>query len=151
MLSLNEKLSEVQLSRLRATFHALPLFYASVNFSCPEPPLRATAGYLPVLLVPGWGICQPRGHSGAFDTHAEKQIGSSVKDRKRVENASCRFYACISSLLIKPELRSEIQSYRCESTFFGYWIKFLFILFEEHTFIFIKLFITYNFTALHKF
>ena len=27
MLSLNEKLSEVQLLRLRATFHALPLFY----------------------------------------------------------------------------------------------------------------------------
>ena len=27
MLSLNEKLSGVQLLRLRATFHALPLFY----------------------------------------------------------------------------------------------------------------------------
>ena len=27
MLRLNEKLSEVQLLRLRATFHALPLFY----------------------------------------------------------------------------------------------------------------------------
>ena len=26
-MSLNEKLSEVQLWRLRATFHALPLFY----------------------------------------------------------------------------------------------------------------------------
>ena len=27
MLSLNERLSDVQLLRLRATFHALPLFY----------------------------------------------------------------------------------------------------------------------------
>ena len=38
MLSLNEKLSEVQLLRLQATFHALPLFY-----------LRTTYG---ALLVP---------------------------------------------------------------------------------------------------
>ena len=40
------------------------------------------------------------------------QIGcSSVKDRnklKRVVKACSRFYACISSLLIKPELHSEI-------------------------------------------
>ena len=32
MLSLNEKLSEVQLLRLRATFHALPLFYLRNKF-----------------------------------------------------------------------------------------------------------------------
>ena len=41
----------------------------------------------------------------------KKQIGSSVKDRnklKRVVKACSRFYACISSLLIKPELHSEI-------------------------------------------
>ena len=115
----------------------------------------------------GPGICQTRGHSQAFDTHAvsyqnttytesftgkKKQIGSSVKDRnklKRVVKACSRFYACISSSLIKPQLRSEIRSCRCESTFFGYWIKFLSILFDEHPFIFIKLFITYNFTALY--
>ena len=43
------------------------------------PPLRATARHLPALSVPGVGhlqilccpgICQPRGHSRAFDTHA---------------------------------------------------------------------------------
>ena len=84
----------------------------------------------------GWGICkfctargpgirQPRGHSRGFDTHAvsyqnittqkvlleKKQIGSSIKDRnklKRVVKACSRFYACVSSLLIKPELHSEI-------------------------------------------
>ena len=36
----------------------------------------------------------------------KKQIGSSVKDRnklKRVVKACPRFYACISSLLIKPK------------------------------------------------
>ena len=41
----------------------------------------------------------------------KKQIGSSIKDRnklKRVVKACSRFYACVSSLLIKPELHSEI-------------------------------------------
>ena len=73
----------------------------------------------------GPGICQPRGHSRAFDTHAvsyhnittqkvlleKKQISSSVKDRnkfKRVVKACSRFYAWISSMLIKPGLHSEI-------------------------------------------
>ena len=91
--------------------------YASINSTCVQPPppphSRAT------------GICQPRGHSQAFDTHGvsyhnitkqrvllgKKHIGSSVKDRnklKRVVKARSRFYACISSLLIKPKLHSEI-------------------------------------------
>ena len=73
----------------------------------------------------GPGICQPWGHSRAFDAHAvsyqnistqkvlleKKQIGSSVKDRNklnRVVKACSRFYACISSLLRKPDLRSKI-------------------------------------------
>ena len=53
----------------------------------------------------------------------KRQTGSSVKDRnklKRVVKACSRFYACISSLPVKPELHSENRSYRCESTFFGY-------------------------------
>ena len=98
----------------------------------PPGPLR---GICPPCQSRGWGICkfctargpgicQPPGHSRAFDTHAvsyqnittqkvlleKKQIGSSVKDRnklKRVVKACSRFYACISSLLIKPELHSE--------------------------------------------
>ena len=63
-----------------------------------------------------------------------KQIGSSVKDRKklkRVVKPCSWFYACISSLLIEPGLHSEIGSYRRESTFFGHWIKFLLIFFEK--------------------
>ena len=43
--------------------------------------------------------------------------------------------------------RSEVGSYRREPTFFGHGIKFLLMLFEEHPFIFIKLFVTVNFTA----
>ena len=104
------------------------------------PPPRATAGHFPALSVPGGGgghlqilqypgpgICQPRGHSRAFDTNAvsyqnittqrvlleekKKQIGSPVKDRNKLKwvvKACSRFYACISSLLIKPKLHSEI-------------------------------------------
>ena len=141
------------------------------------PPPRATAGHLPALSVPGVGHLQSLHCPGAGNLptpgpfpsfwHArsflseynytegftgKKQIGSSVKDRnklKRVVKACSRFYACISSLLIKPELHSENRSYRCESMFFGYWIKFLLILFEEHPFIFKQLFVRYNVTTLY--
>ena len=106
----------------------------------------------------GWGICkfctarwpgirQPPGHSRGFDTHAvsyqnittqkvlleKKQIGSSIKDRnklKRVVKACSRFYACVSSLLIKPELHSEIGAIDVnqrflviESNFCSYYLK----------------------------
>ena len=86
----------------------------------------------------GPGICQPQGQPRKFDTHAVSyqnittrkillepsdwkynQIGSSVKDRKQLKRfvkACPRFYVCISSLLIKPELHNEIGSYRREST-----------------------------------
>ena len=50
------------------------------------------------------------------------QISSPLKDRKKLKRfvkACSRFYACISSLLIKPELHSEIGSYRRESKSFG--------------------------------
>ena len=131
--------------------------YASVNSTCAQAP-RATAGHLHALSVPGWGICkfctaqgsgirQPRGHSRGFDAHAvsyqnittqkvlleKKQIGSSIKDRnklKRVVKACSRFYACISSLLIKPELHSEIGAIDVnqrflviESNFCSYYLK----------------------------
>ena len=111
---------------------------ASVNSACaqPPPPPGLLQGICPpcqsrrrgickFCSARGPGICQPRGHSRAFDTHAvsyqnitaqrvlleKKQIGSSVKDRnklKRVVKACSRFYACISLLLIKPKLHSEI-------------------------------------------
>ena len=95
----------------------------------------------------GPGICQPRGYSQAFDMHAvsyqnittqrilleNKQIGSFVKDGKKLKRfvkACSRFYACISSLLIKPELHSEIGAIDVnqrflviESNFCWYYLK----------------------------
>ena len=123
------------------TFEGKDKFNASVDSTCAQRPPRATAGIYPPCQSWGWGICkfftargpgicQPWGHSRAFK-HArgflsecnyadgftgrkKKQIGSSVKDRnklKRVVKACSRFYACISSLLIKPKLlRSEIAA-----------------------------------------
>ena len=99
----------------------------------PSPPGQLW-GICPPCQSRGWGICEcctAQGpgicQSRAFVTHAvsyqnittkkvlveEKQIGSFVKDRnklQRVVTACSRFYVyvCISSLLTKPELRSEI-------------------------------------------
>ena len=114
----------------------------------------------------GRGICRPLGHSRAFFTHAVSSQNRNTQTillgkkadwlichgQEKIEEvvkACSWFYARISSLLIKPELLSEFGSYQRESTFFGYWIKFLLIFFEKYPFIFIKLFITYNLTALY--
>ena len=115
--------------------------YASVNSSCAQPPPpRAIVGRLLTLSVPGEGhlqilLCPGARHlptPGLFPSfwHAhgffseynytedftgnDKHIGSSVKERKklkRVVKACSRFYACIFSLLIKPESHVEIASY----------------------------------------
>lgn len=83
----------------------------------------------------GSGIYQPRGHLRALDTHVvsystittkrillEKQADWPIcQGREKIEEGCkgiSRFYACISSLLIKPKWHSEIVSYRRESTFF---------------------------------
>ena len=73
-------------------------------------------------------------YTEGFTEKKKKQIGSSVKDRnklKRVVKACSRFYACISSLLIKQEfIHSKNRSYRCdqhfsviESNFCWYYLK----------------------------
>ena len=120
------------------------------------------------VLPGGRAFANPGTNSWAFDTHAVSYqkittrrillgkkadwlICQGQEKLKRFVKACPWFYASISSLLIEPELHSEIGSYRRESMFFGYWIKFLLRLFEKHPFIFIKLFITYNLTALHYF
>ena len=107
----------------------------SVNSSCAQPPCRSYCGAFPCLVSPGGGafanFTQPGGWAFAnpganpeFLTRTRfasrgfywknKQIGSFVKDGelKKFVKACSRFYACISSLLIKPELHSEIGSYR---------------------------------------
>ena len=104
----------------------------------PPPPTLGYCGAIARLVRPGGGafanFSLPRGREfaspGAIpelsNTNAvsyqnittksvlleKKQIGSSVKDRnklKRVVKGCSRFYACISSLLIKPKLHSEIE------------------------------------------
>ena len=150
---------------------------ASVNSSCAQHPPGLLRGICPPCQSGGWGICkfcaargpgicQPRGHSWPFDTHAVSYqkmttrrillgkkadwlIYQGQEKWKRFVKACSWFYLCISSLLIEPELHSEIGRYRRETTFFGYWIKFLSRLFEKHPFI--KLFITCNLTALYYF
>ena len=111
----------------------------------PPPPPGLLRGICTPCQSRGWGICkfctargpgirQPRGHSQGFDTHAvshqnitkqkvlleKTQIGSSIKDRnklKRVVKACSRFYACVSSLFIKPELHSEIGAIDVNQSF----------------------------------
>ena len=83
-----------------------------------------------------WGargscIYQLRGHTRAFNTHVISYPNITTQRillEKRADWLICQgwekivggckaFYACISSLLIKLELHSEIGSYRRESTF----------------------------------
>ena len=146
--------------------------------SSSPPPPGLLRGICPPCHSRGWGICkfcaarwagicQPQGHSWSFDTHAvsyqnittqrillgKKADWLICQDRKKLETvvkACSWFYACISSLLVKPEyIAKSGAQYRRESTFFGYSIKFLLTLFEKHPFKFKKLFITYNVTALY--
>ena len=87
-------------------------------------------GHLQILRCPGTGhlptpnFWHARGFLSEYNYTEDftGKTGSSVKDRKKLKRfikACFRFYACISSLLIKPELHSEIGSYRRKSKFFG--------------------------------
>ena len=120
------------------TFEGKDKFNASVDSTCAQCPpglLRAftrlvslgDGAFANFLLPGGLAFANPGAIPRLSNTHAvsyqnvttqrvllekKKQIGSSVKDRnklKRVVKACSRFYACISSLLIKPKLlHSEI-------------------------------------------
>ena len=93
----------------------------------PPPPSQPqdSGGICPPCQSRGPGICQPLGHVELSTRRRfpikillhrgfywkNKQIGSFFKDGKKLKRfvkACSRFYACISSLLIKPELHSEI-------------------------------------------
>ena len=105
--------------------------YASVNSSCAQPP--------PPPPSPPPGYCRAFARLVSPEDEAFANFAKFVK-------ACSRFYACISSLLIKPELHSENGSYRLESTFFWLLNQISVDVIEEHSFLFIKLFITVNFT-----
>ena len=133
----------------------------------PPPAPRATAGRLPALSVPGVEHlqilrCPGTGHlptpgpapriwqaHGFLSKYNYTEDFTGKKSRlahlsrtgkiEEVCKGMFSFYACISSLLIKPELHSEIGSCRRESTFF--WllnqnsVVIIHWLFEEHPFI----------------
>ena len=85
---------------------------AFANFSLPGGRAFANPGAIPELSNTHALSCQNVTTEKVL--LEKKQIGSSVKDRnklKRVVKACSRFYACISSLLIKQEfIHSENQS-----------------------------------------
>ena len=100
----------------------------------------------------GPGICQPRGHSRAFDKQAvsyQHITTQRILLRTKADWLICHghekirevckgmFLILCTHFFIAYQTRitgSEIRNYRRESTFFGYWIKFLLILFEKHSF-----------------
>ena len=142
---------------------------ASVNSSCTQPPTFPPPPGLPRGIGPPcqsreWGICKfcaAWGHSQAFDTRGFLSEYNYTEDwlicqgqQKIKKGCKGMFLVLCLHIFIAYQARitySEIVSYQHESTFFGYWIKFLLILFEKHPFILMKLFITYNFTALYWF
>jgi len=143
-----------------------------------RPASPATVGHLPALSVPGVGHLQILCSRGAghlptprpfpsFDTHAVSHqhittqrilLGKKADwlicqgQEKIKEVCKSMFLILCIHFFIAYQARitdSEIGSYRHESPFFGYWIKFLLVLFEKHPLIFVKLFVTCNFTALY--
>ena len=116
----------------------------------PPSPHGLLRGICPPCQSRGWGICkfcaargpgiwQPHGHFRAFDTHVVSYqnittqrilLGKKTDWLKGHVKACSWFYACISSLLIKPELHSEIGAIDVnqrflviESNFCWYYLK----------------------------
>ena len=117
------------------------------GLSPPPPSPWATVGHFPALSVPGVGHLQilrcpgaghlptpgptpnfwhARGFLSEYNyiedftgkTSRLAHLSRTGKKFKRSVKVCSRFYAWISSLLIKPELHSEIVRYRRESTCF---------------------------------
>ena len=122
-------------SNTSSNFHGLLLMHQSIpaESSPAPPPPRATVAHLPAFSIPGVGHlkilrCPGAGHfptPGLFPSfwHArgflsEYNYTEDITGKKAdwlicqgqgVVKACSRFYACISSLLIKPELHSETR------------------------------------------
>ena len=81
---------------------------AFANFALPGGRAFANPGANPELLTRTRFPVRIQLHKGFY--WKNKGIGSFVKDRKQLKRfvkACCRFYACVSSLLIKPELQGN--------------------------------------------
>ena len=98
------------------------------------------AGICKFCTTRGPGICQPPGHSRAFDTQAVSY--QNITTQKVLLGKKSRL-----AHLSRTELHINIGAIDVNQSFLV--IKFLLILFKEHPFTFTKLFITYNFTALY--
>ena len=102
-------------------------------FSCPPCQSRGL-GICKFCAVRGPGICQPRGQPRAFDTHAvsyqnittqrillkKKQADWLIcQGREKIEEVCKGMFSILCMhffIAIKPELHSEIGSYRRQST-----------------------------------
>ena len=143
---------------------------ASVNSSCAQPPPGLPWGICLPFQSQGWDAFANFALHRAFtnpgaipelfqDTHAvsyqhtqrillkKKQISSSVKDG--VVKACSRFYACISSLLIKPELHRETRELSTWINVFWLVIQISVDIIWRTSFHIYDLFITYNLTAIY--
>ena len=130
-------------------------------------------GICPPFQSQGWGICKfcaprgralaPRGYSRDFDTHAvsyqnittqrtllKKKADLLICQGQRVLKACSRFYACISSFLIKPELHSKTREVSTWINVFGLVNGQISLdIIWRTSFHIYNLFITYRFTALY--
>ena len=119
--------------------------YASVNSSCAQlSPPGATAGHLQILRCQGAGhlptpsFWHARGFLLEYNytedftgKQADWFVCQGRETLKRFVKVCSRFYACISSLLIKPELYSETRKLSTwinafldiESSFSWYYLK----------------------------
>ena len=140
--------------------------------SLPPPP-GLLRGICPPFQSQGWGICKfcaprgralaPRGYSRDFDTHAvsyqnittqrtllKKKADLLICQGQRVLKACSRFYACISSFLIKPELHSKTREVSTWINVFGLVNGQISLdIIWRTSFHIYNLFITYRFTALY--
>ena len=140
------------------------LIYQSISLP-PSP--RLLQGIGPPCQSQGSRICQPR----AFDTHAVSYQNITTQTillektwedwlicqgRQKIEE-DCKGMFSILCIHFFIAYQARITHERnsgaidVNQRFFGYWIKFPLILFEEHPFIFIKLPIAVNFTAHYYF
>ena len=156
-------------------FFFITMSNASVNSSCAQPPpsSRATAGHLLSFSVPGVGHlwilhCPGAGHlptPGLFPSFwnargflSEYNYTVDITGKKAywlifqgegVVKACSRFYACISSLLIRPELNSETRELSTWINVFWLVNQISLDIIWRTSFDIYNLFITYSFTALY--
>ena len=135
--------TQIVISGIRIVMHqSIP---AAPSLTPPPPTPGLQRGICPPCQSRGWGVCKFCAARGRVFANPElltrtrfpvriqlhkgfywknKGISSFAKDRKQLKRfvKTCsRFYACMSSLLIKPEL----QGNGAIDGINGYWIKFL--------------------------